>query len=124
MRSKRYGKLNNYIAMYRRRSGLMQSELATLINVDSRASMARYESAQRVPDLETILAFATIFGEPVEKIFAGVAEEVRDKVTERAQALLEASNDNPTHQNSLKLALLAKLAHPDDEQIIPWEDAA
>lgn len=124
MPRKPYGKLDNYISMYRRRAGLSQSELATLINVERRASMARYELGLRVPDLETSLALAIVLGQSVDEVFAGLAEGIRDKVTERAQALLEASNDDPTHQNVLKYALLAKLANQDDEQIIPWEDAA
>ena len=110
--------------MYRRRAGLSQSELATLINVERRASMARYELALRVPDLETSIALAIVLNQPVEEVFAGFTEEIRAKVAERAGALLEASDDNPTHHNALKFALLAKLTNPDESQIIPWEDAA
>lgn len=120
---KLYGSLDNYIAMYRRHTGFSQAELAVLVGLEQ-ATLSRYELGQRIPDLEVVLALEMVLDEPMECIFAGVAGRVRAQVAERAQALLEASGDEPSHENLLKLAILSKLAHPDDEQIIPWEEAA
>lgn len=120
---KLYGSLDNYIAMYRRNAGLSQAELATLVGLEQ-AALSRCELGQRTPDLEVVLALEMVLDEPLECIFAGVAGRVRARVAARAQALLEASNDEPSHENFLKLGILSKLAHPDDERIIPWEEAA
>ena len=124
MHIKKYGRLNNYVAMYRRRCALTLSELAMLIGKDSPASVDRYEANESAPNLETALALAITLEQPVEELFPGIVEELREKVASRAQALLEAMDDKPSHENSIKLPLLARLAHPNDDHIIPCEDAA
>ena len=124
MAIKKYGRLDNYVAMYRRRVALTLSELATLVGMESPASVGRYEAGDSVPNLETALALAIALEQPVEELFAGKVEELRENVAIRAQALLEAMSDKPTIENSTKLPLLARLAHPDDEYLIPCEDAA
>lgn len=124
MPTKPFGRLSNYIAMYRKRRGLYQSELATLIGVDSKVTIGRYESGEMVPNFRELLALSIALEQPVDEFFAGLVEEVREEVAGRAQALLEAMTDQPTRENILKLPVLARLAHPNDEHIIPWEDAA
>lgn len=77
----------------------------------------------RHPDLETLVALEVVLGQPIQELFAGVTERVREKVAQRAQALLESLDDTPSKEGVLKLETLSKLAHPDDERIIPtWED--
>lgn len=124
MPAKPFGRLTNYIAMYRKRCGLYQSELATLIGVDSNATIGRYESGQMVPSCRELLALSIALEQPIDEILAGMVEEVREEVAGRAQALLEAMTDQPTRENILKLPVLARLAHRNDEYIIPWEDIA
>ena len=79
---KLYGSLDNYIEMHRERVGLSQAELSLLIAVEGRASVSRYELGLRSPNLETLLALEVIFEQPIREIFAGVAERVRDSVTD------------------------------------------
>lgn len=124
MPAKPFGRLNNYIAMYRKHCGLYQSDLATLIGVDSKATIGRYESGEMVPSFRELLALSIALEHPIDEVFAGLVEEVRDEVAGRAQALLEAMTDQPTRENVLKLPVLARLAHPNDEHIIPWEETA
>lgn len=125
MTNKPFGRLNNYIAMYRRRGALTQPELATLAGLESATTIGRFEDGDNLPSLEVALAMAIALGHPVEELFAGRVEELQEKVALRAQALLEAMSDEPTPENQIKLALLARLAHPDDEhRVIPWEEAA
>jgi transcriptional regulator with XRE-family HTH domain len=122
---KLYGSLDNYIAMHRKRLGLSQAELSVLVFIENRGSVSRYEQGVRLPDLETLLALEIVLGAPIQALFAGVAEHVRDNVTRRAQSVLESLGDTPTVENAAKLSVLAKLAHPDEPFAIPvWEDAA
>ena len=124
MQIKKYGRLENYVGMYRRRHALTLAELATLIGKDSPASIDRYEANNAAPDLRTAIALAIALEQPVEELFAGIVEEAQEQVAPRAQALLEAMSDEPTYENSIKLPLLARLARPDDEHVIPCEEAA
>lgn len=119
---KLYGSLDNYIQMHRERLGLSQAELASLIAVEHRASLSRYELGLRFPELETLLALEIVLGHPASELFAGVAERVRVSVEDRAKALLERLGDTPSKDMVLKLELLSRLAHPDEHQVIPiWE---
>jgi len=109
-----YGSLDNYILAYRKEAGLSQDELAILLGLEGRASVARYEQVRRLPELQMLIGLELIFDEPVQKMFAGMAERVRGDLPARARALLEGMGEKPTAQNIQKLATLARLAHLDD----------
>lgn len=120
---KSFGSLNNYIEMHRLRGGLTQAELSYLISVESGSSVSRYERGLRFPNLEAIVALELVLGRPVQELYAGVAERVRDDVAERARALLSQVGDEPTKEIALKLELLGRLARPDEEVVIPvWPE--
>lgn len=118
-----YGSLNNYIEMHRTRAALSQAELATLIAVDGPTAIFRIEKGTRIPTLEELLALEIVFGQPIQKLFAGIAEGVSDTVAARAAALLEGTSDaRPDARLSKKIEVLSKLARQDDVQFIPtWE---
>ena len=119
-----YGSLDNYIAKHRKGAGLSQDELAIMLGLEGRSSVSRYEMALRLPELQTLIALEVVFDEPIQKLFAGVAERVRADIPRRAQALLEGMGDKPSAENVQKLTTLARLAHIDDEYTSPWESAA
>lgn len=118
-----YGSLNNYIEMYRRRSALSQTELAVLIGADGPGPISRMEKGDRIPTLEELLALEVICEQPIQKLFAGVAEGVSDNLAVRAAALLEGTSDaRPDARLARKLEVLSRLARQDDVQFIPtWE---
>jgi transcriptional regulator with XRE-family HTH domain len=120
-----YGPLDNYISMHRMQAGLSQDELAIMLGLEGRGSVARYELALRLPELQTLLALELIFDEPLQKLFAGVAQKVRADIPRRARALLEGAAEQQTSAGTAqKQALLARLAHLDEEEFTPWESAA
>ena len=120
---KLYGSLNNYIEMHRQQVGLSQDELAFLIGVEKGASVSRYELGLRFPSLEAVLALETVLSQPIQNLYAGIAENVVDSVASRARTLLESLDDTPSRELVLKLELLSKLARPDDVSIIPlWNE--
>lgn len=120
-----YGSLDNYISLHRRRACLSQNELAVLIGIENRATITYYEQGVRVPPLSAAVALEIVFGCQIQDLFAGVAEHTREDVARRAAILLECTGDRPTKENAIRLDTLTKLAHYDEERIIPiWEDAA
>lgn len=120
---KLYGSLHNYIQMERKRCGLSQEDLAFLIAIEQRATVSRFEQGHLSPNLETALAFETVFGKSIQALFAGVAERVQENVRSRAATLLESLGDTPSKEMLSKLELLSKLAHPDDYHVVPiWPE--
>lgn len=116
---KLHGSLDNYIEMYRRRHGLSQEELAWLILVEQRGSVAQLERSLRQPNLRNLLALEIVLGVGIQELFAGQAERVREHVTSCSGELLESLDDTPTEENMAKLEFLSQLAHPDEIRIVP-----
>ena len=80
-------KIHNYLRTYRKRSSLSQDEVAYLLGCQSGTKVSRYERSARKPNLETILAYAVVFGAPGRELFAGTFEKVEKKISNRAQLL-------------------------------------
>ena len=115
-----YGSLDNYISMHRRESGLSQDELAVLLGLESRGAISQFESSIRIPELAKLLALELIFDEPIQRIFAGVADDVRGDVAGRARALLGGMNEKATADTIQRLRTLDRVAHLDRDTLGTW----
>jgi len=76
-----------YLRSYRQHAHLSQEELAYLLGAATAAKVSRYESGNRIPSLETGLAYEAALGEPVAKLFHGRYEEIRELVEERRRKM-------------------------------------
>lgn len=82
--------LFNYLRPHRKRLALSQEEVAFLIGakgMDKEIKVSRDENFARKPSLEYALAYEAIYGIPVRQLFAGLYEQVEQKVAERAKLL-------------------------------------
>ena len=106
-------KLPNYLRMHRRRHGLSQAELASIIGGQSGTRVSRYERGSRLPSLETALAFEAIFKTPVHELFAGVCEHVELRVCEQAKLLLDrVERLQPTLEVEYKKKSIGRIVSP------------
>lgn len=80
--------LTHYLLTHRKRAGLSQEELAFLLGSKSGTKVSRHEQERREPSLKTALAYAAVYGVPVEDLFSGLALTAELKVIGRKQALL------------------------------------
>jgi len=112
--------LPNYIAMHRKTAGLSQVELAIMLGLEDRKVLSKYELAERMPEIRTLIAMEIVFDEPLQSIFAGIAQEIREEMPGRARAILETMGDKPGPDTSDKLATLSRVAHLDEEDTISW----
>jgi transcriptional regulator with XRE-family HTH domain len=107
-------RLPNYLRTYRKRSGLSQDEVASLLGCQSGAKVSRYERFARVPTLENALAYEALFGVPARELFAGVYQKVEETIHKRAQVLAEKINagkpDRMTRQKLDKLTAMTSAA--------------
>jgi DNA-binding XRE family transcriptional regulator len=120
-----YGSLDNYILSLRKQTGLSQHDLAFLL--DDRLdliTLCEQQGEDVLPRLKSAIALELVFHEPVQRIFAGIAEKMRAQVAARARILLQGMSDKTTADNALKLQTLAGLAHVDEEDVTSWNSAA
>jgi transcriptional regulator with XRE-family HTH domain len=85
--------LSNYLRSNRKRLALSQDELAFLLNGESGTKISRYENFDRIPPLETALAFEAVFKRPVSELFGGMYQKAERQVAGRAKTLADMTND-------------------------------
>lgn len=99
-------KLDNYLRMYRRRSGLYQDEVAFLVGGESGTLVSRHERGARRPTLEMALAYEAALGVPARELFAGMYQKVEQRIAKRARVLarkLSAAEAAPDRSRVLDL---------------------
>ena len=90
--------LTTYLRMYRRRTGLVQDDVAYLLGVVTGATVSRHESADRIPLLETALAYEVILGVTASDLYEGELRRVEKGIRLRARGLrlmLERRSKSP-----------------------------
>jgi DNA-binding XRE family transcriptional regulator len=64
-----------------------QKQLALLLGYARTSQISKWEHGKKLPTLKNALSLACILQVPVEALFAGLAAEIADKHTRRAQKL-------------------------------------
>src|SRR5712692_10173166 len=109
--------LDNYLRAYRKNSGLTQEEVAFLLGFSNANLVSRYEKRQRMPPVQTALAYEAIFGIPIAELFAGVRQKIVSDVQKRRSELttrLRAKDQKGIAAPMMKAHKLRSLAN--DEQ--------
>jgi transcriptional regulator with XRE-family HTH domain len=84
--------LPNYLRTHRKRVRLHQHQVAHLVGARSGAKISRYEHYTRIPDLCTVFALEIIYRTPAKVLFAGIFEEARRLVHDRAERALRGND--------------------------------
>ena len=82
------------IAAYRQRMNLSQQGLAGLMNVTHQA-VSKWEKGLALPDTETLLALAKLFGTTMEELLTGVLPQEPEPIPEAAPVQEESSEPVP-----------------------------
>jgi transcriptional regulator with XRE-family HTH domain len=100
--------------MYRKRSGLSQSEIAELLGCQHGSKVSRYERSARCPGLETLLAYEVIFSGSGREFFEGRYANIERDVRLRAQKLFKRFDSEPgfTALTKRKMDFLTDLIYP------------
>lgn len=101
--------LDCYLKTYRRRWGLTQQELASLLGYQTGAVVSRLELAARSPTLETAYAFELILGLAAPEIFPGLHAKVRSDVIARARVYYDELQGGSSRDIRLKLDFLEEV---------------
>jgi DNA-binding XRE family transcriptional regulator len=115
--------LPNYIRTFRKRSGLSQEEMAFLLGLTSGTSVLRHEDGQRVPMLDTALAYSVICRVDARELFAGRYVGAEVEVRKRARKLLaEAVKQKQAGDVARKAVYLAALVNDPALHYVPVDD--
>lgn len=82
-------RLDNYLRTHRRKSGLSQRELGSLLGYNDEGQVSRHERSKTVPPLIAAFAYEVIFRIPVSDLFPGIHTEVARQMEANLAALKE-----------------------------------
>lgn len=68
-------KLDNYLKVYRKQSGLTQKEIATLLDKKSVAVISKIENGRSIPSLETAVYLSIIYRQPITELIPVLIEK-------------------------------------------------
>lgn len=99
--------LHCYLETHRRRWGLSQEELASLLGQRSSSAVSRCETLQRIPNLRIALQLELIFGVTPQDLFPALYRDAEDAVMRQAKTLHETLEGRTDAKSQEKLALLS-----------------
>jgi len=81
------GKIKNRIALYRRRMGLSQRRVATLVGYRDSSTLSVYESGRSMPSLAIAFRLGIVLRVPVEFLFPELYESLRNQIRGQEERL-------------------------------------
>ncbi|MBP8892558.1 MAG: helix-turn-helix transcriptional regulator [Saprospiraceae bacterium] len=101
----------NYLRVYRKKSGLVQEDIAYLLNLPDYSNISRYEKGQRSPTTELLLTYHHLFDVPIESFYEQESETIRFNLIQRTKDLIqELKKDNQiTLKNTLRIKFLEQV---------------
>ena len=72
-----------YLRSLRSKSGLTQRELASILGLVAGVTVSRHEGESTLPILLVAFGYQVIFRTPIEQLFPGVYEVVRQNIEDR-----------------------------------------
>jgi len=97
-RSKSKTKYANRLKLTRKRLGIGQRQLASLLGFKKPTPISLYENGSRLPSLETALGFEYIYATPLSDLFYGLSQELQQNLhTQIARSQIYSTRlANPT----------------------------
>lgn len=87
--------LASYLSSHRKRSGLSQKELGTLLGYPDEGPVSRHERRRSIPPLRIALGYQALFHIPVAELFPSAYEAMQESIEIRLKKMrcdLEQSN--------------------------------
>lgn len=85
----------SYLKTHRKRSGLTQQEVASLLGYESSQVVSRFECLNRIPSLRTVIAYQLIFGVPTAELLPSMHREVERETLQRLLILAKRLAEHP-----------------------------
>lgn len=85
--TKQSGRITNFLRLYRKKNGFSQKEVAHLMGYKTSASISKYESGSKTPNLPNLLKLETIYRTPVAFLFQRLCENLRKEIRREEERL-------------------------------------
>jgi len=79
--------IGNFLRSHRRKSGLSQRELATIVGYLTPFQVARHEQSVVIPALMIAISYEVIFSVSIREIFPGLYRNIETKIEEVLNSL-------------------------------------
>lgn len=92
----------SYLRTHRKKSGISQRELASIVGYEHRSSVARHERAESAPPFLMALAYEAVFQVPVSELFPGFYQTVEHMAETRLAELESALQEKSARDRDAK----------------------
>jgi transcriptional regulator with XRE-family HTH domain len=100
----------NYLKVYRKRSGLIQEDIAFILDLPDYSNISRYEKGQRTPSIELLITYHHLFDVPIEAFFEQDSEIIKARLIPRLIELLSLlKKDQITLKDTQRIRFLEPL---------------
>lgn len=98
----------NYLKVYRKRTPMMQEEMAFLSDKPDTTNISRSEKGQREPSNETLLVYHFMFDTPIELLLGPESRIVKERLLHRIKELIIElrKEEQITLKNTSKITFL------------------
>jgi transcriptional regulator with XRE-family HTH domain len=86
--------LASHVRLHRRRSGLSQRELASIIGTLGPVGVSRHERSTAMPRFLVAVGYELVFNVPLAELFPGVYETLRSDIEARLSSLEEELHES------------------------------
>ena len=98
----------SYLRTHRKKSGLSQRELASILGFLTEIQVSRHERSVTIPGLMIALGYEAIFRAPISEIFPGLFRAVEASIEDRL-AILENELQQSTSKGRKAASIARKL---------------
>lgn len=101
----------NYLRVYRKRTPLMQEEIAFLSDKPDTSNISRYEKGQRELTNEILLLYHHLFDTPIEYLLEPESKIIKERLINRIKELINELNNEEqiTLKNTSKIKFLEQV---------------
>lgn len=85
----------NTLRIHRKQSQLTQTDIAYLLNLSDNSPISRIENGERLPSIETLLAYHLLFDSQLGDFFVVHRETVKHRVVSRIKPLVKQIEEEP-----------------------------
>jgi transcriptional regulator with XRE-family HTH domain len=79
--------ITSYLRFHRKRAGLTQGDLASLLGYLTHGQVSKHERAETLPSLLIALGYEAVFRVPTAELFPGIYETVKLGIEQRLAAI-------------------------------------
>ena len=91
---------HNYLRMHRRKSRLLQSDIAFLLQLEDVSNISRWEQGVRKPKIDVLMIYHLLFDIRIDSLYERQEGKYEDILVERLETLLKLLESSKTSQRT------------------------